>query len=515
MTAPANRRSSVLRAGVGASVGSLLARATGFAKEVAIGFVFGTGASMDAFIIAFSIPTLIYSLMNSVLTGGLVPHFVRAEKRGSLDRAVAQARYWVLAAAVVMGAAIWLLRWRLPGWLAPGLDENRMLLTGALLGALVPMMVFSLLTALDMAVLTTLRRFTLANLVPALRAAVVVIVLLAGARTIQGLAWAHSAGALVTLLGGALVLMRSGVRPADLSPSRSEIGPGLQQAPFLLASSVLLQINVMVDRFMASGLDTGSISALGYSFRLIMVMQALLVVPLDRVLVTHLSADVASADWVRVGERMRRVFESVVFVVLPVTVFGVVFSDSLVGLIYQRGAFTEDATRITGSCLAAYLPATLILATTMSVPRFFNATSANHWLTAQTSAGVLMNIGLNLLLAPRFGATGIAMSTSITILMGRIFLSVVANRRLGEGARVSYGRGLATLLLGIVAVLVLWVAAPFVIPASLPYWIRVCGGLLLTGAVFLVLYGLARRRDLSDLMDRLRDLREGRGGDGE
>ncbi|MGB9804825.1 lipid II flippase MurJ, partial [Desulfofundulus sp.] len=66
---------------------TLLSRILGFVREMALAYVFGASASTDAYLVAYTVPNVIFTVLGGALTVIAVPLFASYASEGKRDEA--------------------------------------------------------------------------------------------------------------------------------------------------------------------------------------------------------------------------------------------------------------------------------------------------------------------------------------------------------------------------------------------------------------------------------------------
>jgi 3-oxoacyl-[acyl-carrier protein] reductase len=99
------------------------------------------------------------------------------------------------------------------------------------------------------------------------------------------------------------------------------------------------EINHLIDRSLASGLPTGSISAMNYAYKLITFLLGVLMVPLTTIMFSKMSKMAADEDKSAMLASLRRSIVLISLVTLPILAVAMVMSNDVVQMIYMRGSF--------------------------------------------------------------------------------------------------------------------------------------------------------------------------------
>ena len=118
-----------------------------------------------------------------------------------------------------------------------------------------------------------------------------------------------------------------------------------QTAP-VVAGALLLGCSTLVDQAMAAMLGSGSVSALNYSNKLLSMILSIGVTSLSVATLPSFSRLSAKEDWSGMRHVLVTYTGLIVLVTVPLTLFIVMFSEPLVAMFYQGGAFTWRDTHL-------------------------------------------------------------------------------------------------------------------------------------------------------------------------
>mgnify|MGYP002377972365 CR=1 FL=1 len=396
---------------------TIVAKVAAFLKDAAVARFFGTGDELDAFLMAFGLLAFACSLAGGALPEAFLPVYAGLRNRTGFRRAQ---RFAVQSAVlhggillVITGAA-WLAA---PGLIlraARGFPPEKQELAVAMLRGLLPFLLCFGMSFQLAAWLRAEKRFAAATSAPMLVPLTMLVLLLAQGAEADVWTLVHG-----TCLGAALHLMvlaactagglRLGMRRAFLPD------PGLRQvrrstAHYLLAG-VVFSSAVVVDQIMASWLEPGSVAVLGYSEKVCSIILAVTAAPAADVLFPYFADKVARQDWEGVRRQLLASAGLIISLALPAALLLCWLGPWVVGLLFERGSFTEDDTRRVGGVLryAALQIPFYILGGLAS--RVVVAMQATRFVLMLSFLGLAGNAALNWLLMWRMGVAGIALST--------------------------------------------------------------------------------------------------------
>ncbi|MFA4944752.1 MAG: murein biosynthesis integral membrane protein MurJ [Lentisphaeria bacterium] len=428
------------------SLGVLLSRLLGLARDMAFARVWGTGLGMSAWVFAFTIPNLFRALFGEgAFTSAFIPIF-SAELVGRGKEAAWRAACRVVSVlAVVLGGLTLLAMvacWCLAPFLAKPVFQKGLELTPALLPYAVLVCVAGALAG----VLNTLKRFT----VPAFTPLLLNLLLLAAA----GVAWLANrhdgqpqkwivATIPAVLLAGFLhvwihlqvVRRREGLRfrfdPDFQAPEVRKIMTLM--APVMVGTG-MIQLNVLVDRLLAGWLGEAAITSLYYSQRLIYLPVGLFGVAASVVLLPAMARAWAAGDQPALLRDLRYSLRHVWFMSLPMAVMlGWLGRESL-DLMFGGGRFDEASLHATWWALVWYVPGIPFFALVKPAAAAFHARQDTRTPVRVAWGCMLLNLALNLTLMWPMRQGGLALATSLSSGANLALLLILFRRQTGLAA---------------------------------------------------------------------------------
>jgi putative peptidoglycan lipid II flippase len=201
----------------------------------------------------------------------------------------------------------------------------------------------------------------------------------------------------------------------------------VQFAP-MIAGGILMSSTLLVDNAMAAMLDAGSVSALSYANRLVAVINGVGASALGTAVFPYFSRMVANEDWGEIRTSLMVCLRLIFAIAVPLTILLVVFSDDIVRVLFERGAFGSTDTRLVGRVQAYLLLQVPFYVAGIFLVRLISAFKENRLLMWGTAISVLINVTMNYVCMRFLGVAGIALSTSIVYVVSLTYLSVVLHR---------------------------------------------------------------------------------------
>jgi len=444
---------TIARAALVLLIFNILSKLTALVREVVIARQFGATAEMDAYLVAFSIPSVLFFLFTGALATVVVPVYSEYAARGREQEAWglfgtffnALLVILILTTAAGLLCAPWLVK-----LLAPGFQETSVSLAVELTRLMFPLLIFSGLASLFGGLLNARNIFAVTALnAPLSNIAVIVAVLtLSGFLGVHGMALGVLAGGVAAALVQLPALRRAGFR---FRPGVPFNHPDLKKIfRLLLPITVGLSISqtyILIDRFLGSGLAAGSISALNYANRLIQMPVGLFATALGTAVFPSLTRRAAGKDLRGLGEGVRRALRLIILVCVPASVVLLVLREPLVVLFFERGAFDARATGMTAAALFFYSFGLVGWAGEFVLARGFFSLQDTRTPVKISAVAVTVNLALSLALIGPMQHSGLALANSTAALTNMTLLLIYLNRRVAGLWDLAMGRFIATVLL--------------------------------------------------------------------
>lgn len=399
-------------------------RCLGLVRDISFAHVWGTDTALAAFILAFTIPNLFRSVLGEGgMNAAFVPLFNEKLQKEGPDAAWTTACRVMSAVGTLLSGFVGLLILFII-LTSPLLSDSLGADVMRLLPWLLPYAVLICLATGFGSVLNSIDRFgvpafsqTLMNL--SLIAATILTAL--ATRSIETSVPIFPLAAAV-LVAGVLQLAvhlfacagygwHFRFAPAFKSPEVRRFA--LLIAPVIIGTGVV-QLNVLVDRFLAGYLGSVATTTLYYSQRLAYLPVGLFGVSMGMVSIPAMSRAWAEGDSDTVEDKLHFAFRQVFFFTVPVMILLFILRTPIIQLLFERGAFSARDTAETARTLVFY---------SLGIPAFVGVKIAQtpYYAAQNTKTPVkiavicmILNLALNLILMQFFQQGGLAFATSIS-----------------------------------------------------------------------------------------------------
>lgn len=416
-------KDKITRATFIVAIYTLLGNGIGFVAQVMMAKYFGVTQTMDAFIVASSIPTIIYGILTGILMSVFVLVFTQYRNTYGLDNAWKFASnmfnlslpFFIFISFMTVIFASPIVK-----MLAPGFETESLRLTIKLVRLLSVSIVFVGLTGLTSSILYSQGYFAVPTLLNSIMGlSVILLILFLRIRFgIFSLAIGMVVGSFTALLAQVWALRKNGAK-YQLVINLKE--PFLKKIIFLsfpvLLTSVFFYLNRLVTQMIASNLAEGNIAILNYAFNLISIPALFFAGSISTAIFPSLTQYATEDNWERLKSTLQSSIKMVSFILIPLTFGIIILRQPLVRILFQRGMFDKQATSATASALSFYAIGLLAYGLDPIISRTFYALDKMKIHTFLVFILLLINLSLSLILVNRYSYNGLAIATSISYIV--------------------------------------------------------------------------------------------------
>lgn len=198
----------------------------------------------------------------------------------------------------------------------------------------------------------------------------------------------------------------------------------------IIAGVGINELNVSIDNAVASTLSAGSIAELSYANEIIDLFLGVFIAAIVTVIFPVLSEDYNKHDEDHLKNEIKHGMNVVLIIAIPVSIILITMAEPIVKIIFQRGAFDAKASLLTSKVLAHYAFGLVAMALIPLITRAYYSIQDMKTPIVISLAALGINTILDLSLAPLMGSSGIALGTSISIILALIYGIFDLNRKL-------------------------------------------------------------------------------------
>lgn len=430
----------LLKSGMIVSAMTFISRVLGLVRDVVVANLMGAGASADVFFFANKIPNFLRRLFaEGAFSQAFVPVLTESHAQGDMDKtreliARAAGTLGVIVSIVtilgILGSgvvtALFGFGWFLD-WMHGGPAAEKFELASVMLKITFPYLWFITFVALSGAILNTLGKFAVSSFTPVFLN--VMIILAAWFISPQmsqpeiGLAIGVFLGGLVQFLFQIPFLIKAGVM---VKPKWGWRDPGVVKIRTLMIPALfgvsVSQINLLFDTFIASFLQTGSISWLYYSDRLLEFPLGLFGIAIATVILPALSRKHVDAQNEGFAQTMDWGVRMVILLGLPAMLGLMVLAKPMLMVLFMRGEFSPQDVHQASLSLFAYASGLLnFMLIKVLAPGYYSRQNTKTPVKYGIIA-MVTNMVFNAIFAYFYGYVGLAIATALSAFVNMALL---------------------------------------------------------------------------------------------
>nr|WP_246543550.1 murein biosynthesis integral membrane protein MurJ [Vibrio alginolyticus] len=419
---------------------TFISRVLGLVRDVVVANLMGAGASADVFFFANKIPNFLRRLFaEGAFSQAFVPVLTESHAQGDMDKTrelIARAAGtlgMIVSIVTILGVlgsgvvtALFGFGWFLD-WMHGGPAAEKFELASVMLKITFPYLWFITFVALSGAILNTLGKFAVSSFTPVFLN--VMIILAAWFISPQmsqpeiGLAIGVFLGGLVQFLFQIPFLIKAGVM---VKPKWGWREPGVVKIRTLMIPALfgvsVSQINLLFDTFIASFLQTGSISWLYYSDRLLEFPLGLFGIAIATVILPALSRKHVDAQNEGFAQTMDWGVRMVILLGLPAMLGLMVLAKPMLMVLFMRGEFSPQDVHQASLSLFAYASGLLnFMLIKVLAPGYYSRqdtkTPVKYGIIAMVT-----NMVFNAIFAYFYGYVGLAIATALSAFVNMALL---------------------------------------------------------------------------------------------
>ena len=485
---------------------TVMSKLLGFVREISLSYFYGASNITDAYLISQTIPIVIFALIGTGLSTGYVPLYSNIEEKRGEDEGIRFTNNLISVFLMICTGIIMLgilFTGQIVKIFAFGFDLD----TLALAVGFTRMSLVGIYFTGLIHILGSFLRIKGNYSAPALvglsyNLMVILFIFLSSKSEI----WVLAVGSLIALAVefGLLIPLtqKEGFRYKFIIDLKDEylVKMVIIALPVIIGVSVN-EINVIVDRTLASNIAVGGISALNYAKRLNAFVQGLFVTTIATAMYPMISKMAAQNNYYGLKKSVSEAINLINLFVIPATVGAMIFAEPVVKLLFGRGAFDVAAISMTSNALFFYSIGMIGVGLREILSSAFYSLQDTKTPMINATLAVLINIVLNIILSKFLGIGGLALATSISAIFCTGLLFVSLRKKIGpfgmKNSTISFIKILiSSLIMGIVACFAYNFLLSF-ISSNLSLIISICIGAL----VYFVIIYLMRIDEVDSLVD--------------
>ena len=191
----------------------------------------------------------------------------------------------------------------------------------------------------------------------------------------------------------------------------------------LIIGSAIYEINDIVDKQISTGLGAGNVSYLTYGATINEIVTGVIVSSVSTVLFAHFATWISEGKTDQVEKKLENCIEYLTVLIMPIMAMCIAAGDQIIQILYGRGNFNLDDVHMTYGVVIGYALGFVFQAARANIVKVFYAFQDTKKPMINGTIAVGTNIVLSILLSKVIGVSGIAVATSMAMLLVTVLLA--------------------------------------------------------------------------------------------
>jgi putative peptidoglycan lipid II flippase len=402
---------------------TVLVKLLALVKDWMVARQFGAGDELDAFLIAFLVPSFGVAVLGHSFAQAFLPTYLRVHQQDSPAAARRLVGGLLVRGLLLLVAVSLLLALGAPylvRLVGSGFSVPKLALAQSLFFYLLPVLVAGGISCVLAAALNAQERFAAAALAP-LAVPLAMVVGFAAFQDRFGI-YALAGGTVAGFLLETCLLAAAAWRANLLGWPTAQFSEGMlthiasRYWP-VVVGTLLMSSSAVVDQSMAASLGSGNVSVLSFGGKVVGLVLAVVAASLSTVLFPRFAQLSASGEAAPLRRALRVYVRLILFGSIPIVAVLMAGAEPIIRLLFERGAFTPETTAAVSRVqfyLALQVPFYVLA---MVGARVLSALDGNQIVLRIGALCLALNVAGDYLLMQWFGVDGIAMATSLVYLV--------------------------------------------------------------------------------------------------
>ncbi|MBX9954124.1 murein biosynthesis integral membrane protein MurJ [Peribacillus simplex] len=415
---------------------TILTKVFGLIRDIALSFYYGASNISDAYLIATTLPGIIFAFIGAGIATSFIPIFtkiIKEEDEHSAEKFTNNVVNFVMLLCTFICLIAFLFTDLIVKILASGFEGETLKIAVTFTRITIFSIYFSGLLFIFKGYLEVKNNFIIPALV-GIPLNIIVILSIALSAKINPIILPVG-----TIVAGVFQLVlvlpyvyKNGYRHSFIFNKNNKHFKNMVYLtlPVIIGASVN-EINLLVDRTLASQIETGAISALTYASRLNAFVQGIFVTSIATVMYPMISRMASGDNLNGLKNTISQAITGICVLVMPATVFSMTFSEQIVEFLFGRGEFDSQAIEMTSKALFFFSIGMLAIGIREVISRVFYALQDTKTPMINASIAMILNIILNIILSKYLGVGGLALATSISAIICSMLLLFSLIKKIG------------------------------------------------------------------------------------
>ena len=437
----------------------LTSKITGFFRDIVLAQTFGAGEITDAYLTALNIPVVLFDGISAALGTTFIPIYFKIKSSKGQEE-VNKFTSNILNIVILISLIFVLLGVIFAPYIvkifAVGFKGDVFDLTVNYSKILIFSMVFIAINGLVSSYLVASGNVYISGAITIpFNIFVIIAIIFASVTESYVMVYGTLIAYIAQLLFQLPLLIKKGYKHRLTVNLRDE---NIRQILFLVIpvfiGSYINQINAVVNRTLASTLDSGSITALNYANKLNMFAVGVIAVAISTIMYPILSKLASEGNKKLFKINISKSINMIVIIMLPIMVVMTTFSTEIVKVLFEEGSFNSHDTYLTSTALFFYSIGILSYGLKELLAKSFYSLQDTKTPVRNATISVVINIVFSIILVNIMGIGGLALASSISATVTTMLLLISLRKKIGK---IGFSYILKTFIKGAIASIVMYI----------------------------------------------------------
>jgi putative peptidoglycan lipid II flippase len=428
-----NRKTSIENIAMILALATIISKILGLMRELVVAYRFGAGSITDAFVLTNGIPSMIFVSIGTAININYIPYYQKLKDKEEQNQFTSNLLNIIIVILLVGCLFVNIFPEFILNIFAVGLpDETKhyaVVMLRIVMFSIIPIIVAHLFQAYSQAngqFITTALFGIVTN----------VVIIITTFLSTEKNYWFLSVGTIMANAAGMIMIVwgagKSGFQYCSIfDPFNKQIKTLIFLTLPLMVENIASSMSLIVDRNLASFLESGTISGLSYAGLLGNIAGTMISNSIITATFPSFSRLLASGNKDKFEESFKKYGNVMLFLLCPMAMVMIFYAKDIVIFVFQHGVFSSDASKIVWESMACYAIGIIPSGMQTYLIRVFYALQDTKTPVKIKVFALLCNIALNFAAVFRWRHIGIAMSTSISFIISYILLAYFLTGRYG------------------------------------------------------------------------------------
>lgn len=405
--------------------GLLCAKASGFLRDAVFASYFGMSIESDIYLQIFGIASLLFTAVGSALST-LVIKNINKTKYSQGEGQKQYASYFlrfISTVIILITAGLYIFSGQIVSLLLPGLSAENYVLAKDIMHIMLPSFLFISVAYIMSGLLQNRRVFFTPSIMSLPYNAAVICALCFGVRDIKTIS-------IVTTLGWFLHIVillpdfyRKGYRffvPLKGMAKDSNLRTA-EEMLLIFISGMMFQLCFLTDKTIVS-CEEGMIATLSYASNLFITLSKIFVVTMSSIVFPAISQNFEHGAMEYVRELIRYIIKLMMSIFVLYLIVVVFFGEDLIRIVYERGEFTAESTRLVSVAFVIYSFGIFGYIAQNVLNKLFYIAGKYKLTVIGAVVIVVLKLLIDIFVSPYFSTNFVAISTTVLVTVYAAFI---------------------------------------------------------------------------------------------